>query len=459
MTADATAPDTGPAPETAPDLTPKSKAQRVAEIAEAREKAGAATHFVPAESGYIEVPVVDLDQKALVYRADNGRVLSELTDAALARDTPLDDLKARADTAEIQHLLHDLLIDKARDPGGPIYGELERFGRQTDPLLIRADGIVLNGNRRLASMRQLLANDPEAYGGFARIRAAVLPDGLGEQEAEFIEAALQMAPDLKLDYGWINRRLKLRQHVADMGADRVVEAYRFSGPGDIDRELAELDLAETYLDWAEETGRFRLISEQEETFTALHAQLDQIQKPHLAALWRILGFAMIRGRATLDRNILHYFPFTDPVPPVTRNWVPRSLAEDHGIADRQSEGENRPLEKPGADRLLPLLSDPAQAESTARAAMALMDTLKGNQDRLLGFARVQSLLRNANKTLEEMKPEDLSPEQRRTLRAQLASLQQYTGSVSAADTPTDGSDPGKRSAVRKTWHRAKRLIE
>ena len=43
------------------------------------------------------------------------------------------------------------------------------------------------------------------------------PGGLlyvvGDAGVELLEAALQMAPDLKLDYSWINRRLKLRDHV------------------------------------------------------------------------------------------------------------------------------------------------------------------------------------------------------------------------------------------------------
>ncbi|MDM8167304.1 hypothetical protein [Roseovarius sp.] len=449
-------------PDPAPDLTPTPKPDRTDHIDRAVARAGDATHFVPAESGYLEVPVVELDQRHLVYRADNGRVLSELTDAARARDTPLDTLKSNADTGDIQHLLHDLLIDKARDPGGPIYAELERFGRQTDPLLIREDGTVLNGNRRLASMRQLIATDPDRYGGFSTVRAAVLPEGLTEQEIEFIEAALQMAPDLKLDYGWINRRLKLRQHAADMGPDRVVEAYRFPGPDAIDRELAELALAEDYLDWVGEPGRFQRLAAQEETFTALQAQLASVQQPHLAKIWRRIGFAMVRARDTLDRNILHYFPFTDPVPPVTRNWVPRSLAEDNGIAERQPEGENRPLDKPGANRLLPLVSDPARAENTALAAMALMDTLKGNQDRLLGFTRLHNLLRSANKTLEGMKVDELTEEQRRAIRAQLAAIQQYTGAVTPDDEAryhADPQGPGVRSTVRKTWKRARRLIE
>ena len=129
---------------------------------------------------------------------------------------PLSELKGRSETAEVQAILRSLLIEKARDPDGPVYDELEKHRRQTEPLLIQYDGTVLNGNRRLAAMRELLGRDEAHYGRFSTVQVAVLPADLQQNELEFIEAALQMAPDLKLDYSWINRRLKLRQHVRDM---------------------------------------------------------------------------------------------------------------------------------------------------------------------------------------------------------------------------------------------------
>lgn len=445
-----------------PDLQHPPQAERAATIRDAVAGAGEVTHFVPAENGYLEVPVIELDHRLLVYRADNGRVLSELTDAALARAASLDDLKARSESAEVQALLHDLLIEKARDPHGPIYAELERYGRQTEPLIIREDGVVLNGNRRLAAMRDLQDRESDSYGQFGSVRAAVLPAGLSKHEIEFIEAALQMAPDLKLDYSWINRRLKLRQHMADMNLERVMEAYRFSDPADGDRELAQLALAEQYLEWIGQPRHFVLVADQEDAFTALQAQLTSMSQSHLADIWRWVGFAMIKTRPNLDRKIMHYFPFTDPVPPAMRNWVPRSLAEDHGIVERQAAGENRRLDPAAANRLLPLVGDPEQARNTALAGMALVDTLKGNQDRLIGFSRLMALLRNANQTLEDIKVEELTDEQIRRIRAQLAALQQYTGPVTQADEAqyrAEMEGPGLRSTVRKTWNKARRLIE
>jgi hypothetical protein len=436
--------------------------ERRAAIDRALAAAGDATHFVPAEGGYLEVPVVALDQGVLVYRADNGRVLSELADAAQARDTTVEDVKARAESAEVQRLLHDLLIDKARDPAGPIHDELARHARQTEPLLIREDGVVLNGNRRLAAMRDLLERDAAGYGGFARVRAAVLPAGLTRHQIEFIEAALQMAPDLKLDYGWINRRLKLRQHAADMDREAVVAAYRFSDPAEIDRELAQLALAEAYLDWVGAQRDFGRVLDLEDAFVALQAQLAALPKAHLRDTWERIGFAMIKARPDLDRKIMHYFPFTDPAPQAARVWVLRSLAEDHGIVERQREGENRPLEPAAAQRLLSIVGDPGHARDTALASMALIDTLRGNRDRLIGYSRLTALLRNANQTLEGMKKEELTEAQLRQLRGQLAALLEFTGPVAPGDRAepaSRNSDTTLRGAVRKTWKSARRLIE
>ncbi len=214
-------------------------------ISTAIEKTRLPKHYVRSETGYLALPVITVGNPALSYRADNGRILLEVATYAKAHGRTVDDVKANADDADIQRALHDLLIEKARDARGPIFAELEAHGRQTEPLLISSDGIVVNGNRRLASMRVLLDRDPVRYTAFAEITAAVLPDTITTEAIEFIEAALQMAPDLKLSYSWINRRLKLREHAQDLPREKITEAYRFDDASEIDRELAELQLAET----------------------------------------------------------------------------------------------------------------------------------------------------------------------------------------------------------------------
>lgn len=410
-------------------------AERITAITEALAQANGRTHFTPSESGYLELPVVELPNSLLVYRVDNGRILSELADYADHHGTPLSELKGRSETAEVQDILRGLLIEKARDPDGPVYEELETHRCQTEPLLIQYDGTVLNGNRRLAAMRELLSRDEAHYGRFSTVQVAVLPADLQQNELEFIEAALQMAPDLKLDYSWVNRRLKLRQHVRDMEPKAIVAAYRFTDAGEIDTELAELTLVEEYLDWIDQPRHYALVEAHEEAFVLLRQQLERIKNAAVADLWRLIGFAMIRAEPALDRPIAHCYPFTDPVPPATTHWVLRTLAEDHGLTERQHAGENRPLDAPLAGRLQSLIDDYHHAESTARAVVALSDTLKGNQQQLLGATRVLSQLRQARTTLEELTLSEISPSQLRQIRSEIAALYEGLKEPSATNFP------------------------
>ncbi|NBB69830.1 MAG: hypothetical protein GVY33_05835, partial [Alphaproteobacteria bacterium] len=230
-------------------------------------------HVVPAPGGYIELPVTTIAEEVLVYRPDNGRILAEVAAAAEQRGEAVAQLRARAADGDVQALLHRLLIAAARDPRAPIFDELAEHGRQTEPLLITRSGVVVNGNRRLAAMRELRAAEPARFVGFAAVEAAVLPPDTAAAEVEFIEAALQMAPSLRLEYGWINRRLKLRQHARDLDRDAIVAAYGFEGPAAVDAELAELDLAERYLAWIGEPDHYARVADDEAAFMALRRQL------------------------------------------------------------------------------------------------------------------------------------------------------------------------------------------
>jgi hypothetical protein len=72
------------------------------------------------------------------------------------------------------------------------------------------------------------------------------------------------------------------------------------------------------------------------------------------------------------------------------------------------------------------LNEVNQARSTALSAMALIDTLKGSQKRLVGFSELMTNLRRATQVLGQIKIEDLSGDQR---RAQLAAHQEHLSTL------------------------------
>ena len=386
-------------------------------------------HYVLTEDGYLVVPVTDVPPEALVYRVDNGRILSELADAAQTRGTTLADIKTYAESAEIQTLLGDLLITQARDPEGPIYDELAHYRHQTEPLLVTRDGLVVNGNRRLAAMQRLLAQDPEAYTDFGRIRAAVLPAAISRDRLEYIEAALQMAPDLKLSYSWINRRLKLRQHVRDFDPERVAQAYRFGDPSEIDAELAQLALAERYLAWIGADEAFKRLADEEKQFIQLHARIAELKANHMAKLWERIGFAMLYAAPALEQPIDHYFPFARPVPAAVVHWVPRAMAAERDLIEPEGFGWVRQVNAALAEELQACIDDPQQADRTARTVVGFTDSLKSNEETYLGPERAVHHLRMARQAMEALGADHIPDRQMRRIQAERAALAQHVNAI------------------------------
>lgn len=416
---------------------PIDREARITGIADAVANCAEATHYVPFRDGYCETPVAMVGDGLLLYRADNGRLFAELIAAGVSREQ-------KGDAAQ-QQVLHELLLEKAEDPDGPIFDELERHAKQTEPLLIAADGVIVNGNRRLASMRELRARDPERFACFATIMVAVLPDTLTHEDMEFIETALQLAPDLKLDYSWTNRRLKLRDHVErlPMGEEAILAAYRFDDASAIDRELAELALAESYMRYAGAPGDYALVAGLEEPLTAMHRELNAFENRKVVELWTFAGFAMLHARESLARPIEQYFPFARPVPFETVHWVLRSLAEQEDVIEPQAEGENRPVDQRLADQLEPLLRDVGQAESLAAEICALSDRLRADAGRAIGAAQALSYLGKATKSLQDLDPTAVSAKQSRQIRARLLVLLDYIDAYAPSDND-NAADNGKK---------------
>jgi hypothetical protein len=410
---------------------PPSADRRATLITAAMQADELGQHYVPTEDGYLALPVTRVPPEALVYRADNGRILSELAHAAHARATTVAALKARGESAEVQDLLGTLLLEKARDPEGPIYDELARYGHQTEPLLTTRDGLVVNGNRRLAAMTALAEADPRTYADFASVRVAVLPAEIGRDRLEYIEAALQMAPELKLSYSWINRRLKLRQHVADLDRDRVAKAYRFKDPADIEVELEELALAEDYLAWRGAPEEFDEVAHREEDFVRFNKQLKALKAAHVVQLWKRIGFVLLRAADELDRPIDHYFPFAAPAPRAIVHWVPRVFAADLGLTDRPEPGQVKSLKAPLAGELSTRLDQTADPARTARTIMGLIDTLKSNEETYLGPDRVVHHLRMARDAMEALDRETMPDRQLRRVQAEMAALGQHLDALRA----------------------------
>ena len=436
-----------------PIAAPPARDQRVGELA-ALAAAAKAAQYVPFRGGYRQVPVIAAGQRLLLYRIENGRLIADLQEYARDQGRSLQDLDDRQETAEVQRLLHGFLIAKAKDPSGPVFQELERQAQQVEPLLITADGVLVNGNRRLAAMRELLCRDPARYAGFAEVTAAMLPADADLADMEAVEAALQMAPETKLAYGWINRRLKMRRQSRDLGlsSQAIGAAYRLEDDSQLARELGELALADDYLDgFLGQAGRYSLVADAEPLFSGLAERLAALPED-LRRSWRLAGFAMIHGRAAVQGPLERHFPFAKPVPEHMPAWALRSFAEARGLlasgADKESSGDLDPAVQ---DALAAIFADPGRSDAIAPELFALMERLRVEFQEQSNPQRALTLLAKLRYTLARLEPERMSEAQKRQVRSEAAAIQAQMTLLLGDSIPPAAADTGLAGRVARLF--------
>lgn len=153
----------------------------------------------------VDIPIIPVPIELPKYRLENGRTVS-LQAEYLAKNP-----KARQDLFsgdpelwDAQEAQHGLLLQLAKQEQAKLQKKFEDpTNKQVDPLLLDENGFVINGNRRLATWRDLLHQDKKKanYGHFRHIDVAVLPH-CDEKEIDRLEAALQIEEDIKADYSW-----------------------------------------------------------------------------------------------------------------------------------------------------------------------------------------------------------------------------------------------------------------
>jgi hypothetical protein len=312
---------------TAP-VTVKDRPERKATI-DAQIKASSRTDTLPFQGKNEELPVVRVPSDLPIYRMANGRTQVEQYQYAEEADVQPDFFEAGEENLSAQQAQHKILLKLSKDAKGPIYQELERVAQQRQNLIITAEGVVVNGNRRLAAMRDLHAEDPTTYSAFSHVDAIVLPASATAQDLELLEAELQMTPETKLDYGWIERRLKLRRHVEQLKIPRrqIKETYRFKREEDINVELAQLALAEEYLEqYLGQPRAYRHVAKSEQLFQDLEKALRG-KSGEDAEVRRYLGFMLAKEAGNLGSRVYNFNAIFD------RDFeeVANRFAADEGI--------------------------------------------------------------------------------------------------------------------------------
>jgi hypothetical protein len=412
-----------------------------------------ASHWISLRHGPTQLPTVHLDQDLLVYRVDNGRLLASLQEEFSQRPAELTRLHQQEDKAETQELLHRLLLKKAADERGPILRELRRLKVQTEPLLVDATGVVINGNRRLSAMRQLLDEDPQAYTRFKRPLVAVLPATVSRTEVEYIETALQLAPETKLPYGWVDRRLKLRQQIDVLGLDPdwVKEAYRLDSRETLEQELSQLSLVETYLnDVCKAPNQYSIVAACEQLFQKLQQQLDELSSD-LREPWQAIGLLLIQQRRHLAPTFDRQFPFEAAINNTMPMLILQRLIEEGQFQPGLRSQPSR-LKRRHRRRIVEEVLRNQEPKRLARAVESAVEETRQQLRQERVPSRVLHHLQVSKRLLEKLTPETLNARERFEMKAEAEAIQGRLRLLLA-----DNQSSTATSMAQRLWRLQRRL--
>ena len=117
---------------------------------------------------------------------------------------------------------------------------------QLAPIVLTKDGYVVDGNRRLAALRE----KKEEY-----VDAVVLPADAQSHEIYETEIELQMQRETKAPYNWIDQAIHIEYGIKELNEtpEQVARQMRKTKE-DINWELEKLALVRQYLAWLGEEG-------------------------------------------------------------------------------------------------------------------------------------------------------------------------------------------------------------
>jgi hypothetical protein len=411
-------------------VTPKH--ERESQIAKACESPMERSAFHEYQNAAQLLPVVRLPIELLIYRMANGRTRTEqlkyVRQHKLAANY-FSNGQENQDTQQAQHVLLDQFSKEGTSSIIPIATVLAE-GKQTDPILITSAGVVINGNRRLAAMRELYASPESNYCGFSHVNCRVLPASVTDKEIKEIEVRLQMQPETKLPYTWVNEALTIKDLMANGFSREEVARDMRKEPTDIDTSLRALTHAEIYLkDWRRQPEEYDLVDGAEQIFSDMARLLKNKAGEELEVSRRVAYVIQDNSKQLGVRAYAFNFSFGKKSAEVAELLAAR-LGIDLTAPPAKAENLGEELEIEIEDEtegasykpLLDVFDDPARRDEIAEELILVCESVKAaEQDEKRGQAALKAV-KDANTRLLELDISTADPATYAAIIAQLDSV-------------------------------------
>lgn len=359
------------------------------------------TQVVPSFQGkndYYKIYTVSINLPK--YRLNNGRTYAAQAEhLATTPSVPKDIFEKDWESEEAQRIQHELLKSMLGKDEKDLIAYFKQ-NEQTDALILTHDGFVVNGNRRLCAMRELYELSPDIY-TYEHISIVILPPA-DEKDIDELEAALQIAPDIKEKYTWYARALRYKKK-RDQHNYTVVQMAKIDKVevSEVEDLIDLLSFADSYLADRGCSNEYHLLEQTEYAFIELKkARAKYFKTPVEKNCFDKLAYCLIDDSANGGRVY-------ETIPSVAKyfdTFVDR-LRDDFDLQPKMNENENADLslfgavEKSNLSDVLEALSDPSKFSQIREIAIDVVaaEKLKIKEQGKTTF--VLSQVRKANTAL------------------------------------------------------------
>jgi hypothetical protein len=250
-----------------------NKDERIAQLRERLERIEDRTARIWAKNDFVDFPVYRAPTDLLLLNPSNRRFRAEAQQMEHDLGRALDPLASTVDEQSIiallldrdPHIDNDRVVGSRNKDTDALIADWHKR-HQESPLWIRPDGLVSNGNRRLAMLKRLQAERGKE--GYDWVDVIVLDEETYDDETLFeMEAREQLTEGLKVRYTELNLLLTLKDAAEKLEIDwhdrAAIEgtANRIQDLVGNDPRYAKVQLQAIkamidYLDWVGHPGEF-----------------------------------------------------------------------------------------------------------------------------------------------------------------------------------------------------------
>ena len=256
----------------------------------------------------------------LLFNHDNGRFNIEIQEYEFKLGRKLDPA-SKEDEAIIRKLLlfqsvssDENELGDLNNEGKKLYEDLLLVGEQREVAHITSDGIVVNGNRRMAALQ--LLNKKQPTGKWKELWAVRLPEDISEKDLWKIEAGLQLSKQKVADYGPVHNLLMIAEgKKAGLSPSEIAASMYGWNEKKVLEDLERLNLIDIFLQFIHQVGNYGLIDKRglSEHFQDIQKGLVQKSKElglPKKVLMQKLETVFLFLKATIDKpdklKITHY---------------------------------------------------------------------------------------------------------------------------------------------------------